>query len=177
MSRTKKPTGNQQPIVSPRERELLDELDLIKRANLKITVIGFCKRVGYANKSALRHFPVLRRELSLYIAQFSKPEQKRQAPSGAKYFETQIARQNLAIDRLRRQVKTIPTLKAKVAMLETKAKQDSEDKRQLRGMLSTVIAFLSGSDFAKARDLSERLEKQAKELLEDKHNGCIEEEN
>lgn len=167
MGRTKKPTEHQPPIVSPRERELLDELNLIKRAKLKITVDGFCNRVGYANKSALRHFPVLRRELSLYIAQFSRPGQKREAPLATKYFEAQIARQGLAINRLKRQAKTIPTLKAKIALLETKAKQDSEERKQLRGMLSTVIAFLSGSDFAKARDLSAKLETLVKELLKE----------
>jgi hypothetical protein len=171
MGRTKKPLENQPPIVSPREKELLDKLDLIKQAKQKITVIGFCKYVGYANKSALRHFPVLRRELSLYVAQFSRPGQKREAPLATKYFEAQIARQGLAINRLKRQAKTIPTLKAKIALLETKAKQDSEEKKQLRGMLSTVIAFLSGSDFAKARDLSERLEKLVTALLEEDPSG------
>lgn len=177
MSRTKKPIENQSPIVSPRERQLLDKLADLKRTNTMTTVNGFCKDEGYANKSALRHFPVLRRELSLYVAQFAKPGHKRSAPSTAKFYEVQLERQNLIIARLKQRVKTIPELKTKIATLKAKAKQDSDEKTQLRGMLSTVIAFLSGSDLAKARDLSERLEKQAKELLEDERVGCIEQED
>jgi len=154
--------------VSPRERELLDDLELIKREGIIITVAGFAKRNGYANKSALRHFPVLRRELSLYVAQFSAPSQRRDVPLAVKYLESQIERQNRVIDRLKRQIKVIPQLKSKIAELEQQEKEYSKQENVLRGMLSTVISFLSESDFAKARDLSARLEEQAKALLEDK---------
>lgn len=167
MSRAKKPIEEQSPIVSPRERQLLDELERLKAAKTRLTVIGFCKHVGYANKSALRHFPVLRRELSLYVTEFARPGNKGSTPLAIKYFETQIERQNRLIDRLRREAKKVSKLKARIAAMETKAKQDSNEKGQLRGMLSTVIAFLSNSDLAKARDLSNRLEIQANALLEE----------
>lgn len=167
MSRPKKPIENESPIVSPRERQLLDKLDEFKIAKTRLTIISFCKHVGYANKSALRHFPVLRRELGLYVAQFARPGHQGSVPSASKYFEVQIERQSRVINRLRREAKKVPKLYAKVAKLETQSKQDSNDKKQLRGMLSTLIAFLSGSDLAKARDLSARLKKQAEALLEE----------
>lgn len=153
--------------MSPRERQLLDKLDEFKTAKTRLTIISFCKHVGYANKSALRHFPVLRRELGLYVAQFARPGHQGSVPSASKYFEVQIERQSRVINRLRREAKKVPMLKTHVATLETKVRQNEEAKKRLRGMLSTVISFLTGSDFAKARDLSSKLEKQAKELLED----------
>jgi hypothetical protein len=71
------------------------------------------------------------------------------------------------INRLRREAKEVPKLKAQIAKLETRRKQDSDDKKQLRGMVSTLIAFISSSDLAKAQDLSSRLENQANALLVD----------
>jgi hypothetical protein len=166
MDRNKRSNEVPTPLVSRRERELLDDLALLKRQGTRITVTGFAKRNGYANKSALRHFPVLRRELSLYVAQPSAAGQRREVPLAVKYLESQIERQNRVIDRLKRQVKAIPQLKAKISKLEQKAREDSNQKKRFRGMLSTVIAFLSGSDFAKARDLSEELERKVQFLLE-----------
>jgi len=165
MVRTKKPSRTRSPIVGRRETELLTELEVLKSSNTRVTVLGFCKRVGYANKSALRHFPVLRRELSLYVSQFAPP-QKRAAPSGIRYFEVQIERQNRLIDRLRNKAREIPELKAKITKLVAKAKEEGDEKERLRGMLSTVIALLSGSDFAKASDLSIRLQKEVERLLD-----------
>jgi hypothetical protein len=166
MSRANKTTKQQSPIVSPRERQLLDELERFIAAKTKLTVIGFCRHVGYANKSALRHFPVLRQQLSLYVAQ-CRPRNSGGSPLASRYFEVQIERQSRLIDRLRREAKKVPKLKAQMAKLETQQKQDSNDKKQLRGMVSTLVAFISGSDLAKARDLTSRLENQANALLVD----------
>ena len=177
MARTKKSTRVPTPLVGPRERELLDDLELLKREVKRITVAAFAKRNGYANKSALRHFPVLRRELSLYVAQFSAPSQRPDAPLAVKYLESQIERQNRVIERLKRQVKANPQLEAKIAKLEQKAKEDSNQKKILRGMLSTVVAFLSSSDFAKARDLSAKLEKQANALLREDSYSTDDDQN
>src|SRR5258708_3484024 len=166
MLQKKKPTSSE-PIVSRRERELLNNLALLKSQGKKITIIGFARDNGYANKSALRHFPVLRQELSEYVAQCSLTPQKQQTSFKVKYLESQIERQSREIDRLKKKTKTISSLKARIAKLETEKKEDAKNKKLLRGMLSTVISFLSSSDFAKARDLSARLEEQAKGLLED----------
>lgn len=166
--RRKKPSiSNSPPVMGQREKELLAELDAIRLTKKKITVASFARDVGYANKSALRHFPVLRRELSRYISELSKPNSKYETSLATKYFKSQIERQALVIERLNRRVKTVPRLKAKIGKLEQKLKEDSRQKKLLRGMLTTVIGLLSGSDFAKARDLSARLEKQAKELIND----------
>src|SRR5215204_4471845 len=129
---------NQQPMVSPREQELLNKLEIIRRGKKKITVIGFCKFVGYANKSALRHFPVLRQELSLYVAQFVRPGDKRSAPSSVRYFETQIKRLNQEVGCLKRELEEVPRLKSQVARQKEELKQSSDDKRQLQGMISTL---------------------------------------
>lgn len=166
MSRAKKTTKQQPPIVSPRERQLLDELERLIASKTKLTVIGFCRHVGYANKSALRHFPVLRQQLSLYVAEY-RLGNRGSIPLASRYFEVQIERQSRMINRLRREAKEVPKLKAQIAKLETRRKQDSDDKKQLRGMVSTLIAFISSSDLAKAQDLSSRLENQANALLVD----------
>lgn len=166
MRQEKRPTGSEL-IVSRRERELLDNLALLKSQGKKITIIGFARNNGYANKSALRHFPVLRQELSEYVAQRSLTPQKQQTSIKVKYLESQIERQSREIERLKKKIKTIPSLKARIAKLEGDKKHEAGQKKLLRGMLSTVISFLSSSDFAKARELSERLEKQAKALVED----------
>ncbi len=101
----------------------------------------------------------------MYVAQLA-PHQKSAAPFEIRYFQVQIERQNRLIDRLRNKVSEIPELKAKITKLVTKATEDGDEKERLRGMLSTVIALLSGSDFAKAKDLSIRLQKEAERLLE-----------
>jgi len=157
----------QSPIVSRRERELLDNLELLKNQGKKTTIAGFARDNGYANKSALRHFPVLRRELSDYVGRCSsRPPRTRQDSLKLKYLESQLERQCREDERFKKQTKTIPQLRAKIAKLEAEKKQDTRQIRLLRGMLSTCISFLSGSDFAKARNLSERLEKQAQELID-----------
>jgi hypothetical protein len=166
MPRTKKATSFEPP-VSRRERELLDNLALLKSQGKKTTVVAFARDNGYANKSALRHFPVLRRELSEYVAQCSATPQSPPGSLKAKYVNAQIERQAREIERLKKQTKAIPPLKARIAKLESDKKHDAHQKKLLRGMLSTVISFLSSSDFAKARDLSARLEMQAKALKED----------
>ena len=167
MGRNKKPIRNRPPVMGQREKELLAKLDEIKLTDKKISVVGFAREVGYTNKSALRHFPVLRHELSKYIAKFSMPRPTPGAFLSTKYFESQIERQALVIERLNRRARTIPELKATIARLEQESKRDSEQKKLLRGMLSTVMALLTDSDFAKARDLSRRLEEQVTLLIED----------
>lgn len=168
---------NHQLMVSPRERELLDKLEIIRRNNKKITVVGFCNSVGYANKSALRHFPVLKQELSLYVAQFARPGNKGSAPSAVRHLEVQVKRLNREVGQLKRELEEIPILKAQVAKQKEELKQCSDDKRRLQGMISTLIVFLSDSDLAKARDLSSRLEKHAKALLEEENSFRSENEN
>ena len=165
MVRTKTHKRIRSPIVGPREKELLDRLEAIKSSRIRVTTLEFCKHVGYANKSALRHFPVLKRELSLYIAQFAG--RRENPPSITRYFEVQMERQNQVIDRLKTKVSTIPKLKAKIFKLEAKEKVHAEAKKRLRGMLSSVVALLSGSDFAKARDLHNRLEKEVNVILDE----------
>lgn len=155
----------QLPIVGRREQALLDQLGLIREAGEKITVSSFCKQAGYANKSALRHFPVLKQELRAYVARFGNHD--KQHPSPIRYLEVQIDRHTRNYSRLQEKAKQIPVLKARIAALQKDLKKSDREKRRLQGMISTLIAFLSGSDLAKARDLSNRLEKQAKELLED----------
>ena len=165
MARTKKVTSFE-PIVGKRERELLDNLTLLKSQGKKITIAGFARDNGYANKSALRHYPVLRRELSEYVAQYSAISQSPPGSLKAKYVDAQIERQGREIARLKKQTKTIPSLKARIAKLESEKKHEADQTKVLRGMLSTVISFLSSSDFAKAREISGRLEKQAQALME-----------
>ena len=166
MAKAKK-SKPESPIVSPRERELLNDLELLKSQGVRITIAGFARRNGYANKSALRHFQVLLKDLRLYVAQFSVGVQHQQSQGTVKYLESQLERQNRLIARLQTKVKTIPERDAKIAKLEQRVKRDEHQKKVLRGMLSTCISFLSSSDFAKARNLSERLEKQARVLMED----------
>jgi hypothetical protein len=165
--RQKKRPSSSEPILSRRERELLDNLAVLKSQGKKTTVVEFARDNGYANKSALRHFPVLRQELSEYVTQCSRTHQKQPRSLRAKYLESQLERQSREIERLKKQTKTIAPLKAKVAKLENEKNEDRRQKRVLRGMLGTVISFLSSSEFATARDLSARIEKQAKALIED----------
>ncbi|SRR6266481_1038331 len=167
MPRTKKTTPKATPLVGAREQQLLDNLKVLKAQGRKITVSGFAKENGYANKSALRHFAVLRRELSEYVTQCYPTPQRQPSSLNVKYLESQIERQAREIERLKKQTKAIPPFKARIAKLESDKKHDAHQKKLLRGMLGTVISFLSSSDFAKARDLNARLEMQAKALMED----------
>ncbi len=168
---------DRKPTVSRREQELLDELEIIKRSKKRITVIGFCKLMGYANKSALRHFTVLKQELSLYVAQFTQLGNKGSVPSPVRHLEVQVKRLNRKVGRLEQEIKEVPKLKAKIVKQRAELKQCSDDKRQLQGMISTLIAFLSNSDLAKARDLSSRLKSQARALLEEKNLSGSEEDD
>jgi hypothetical protein len=156
----------QLPIVGRREQALLDQLSLIQEAGKRITVSSFCKQAGYANKSALRHFPVLKQALRAYVSR-SGNHDNQQHPSTIRYLEVQIDRHTRNYSRLQEKVKQIPVLKAQIVALQKDLKKSDQEKRRLQGMISTLIAFLSGSDLAKARDLSDRLAKRANELLDD----------
>lgn len=145
----------------------MNDLEILKSQGEKITIAGFARRNGYANKSALRHFQTLLKELRLYLSQYSVRDRQQQSQMTIKYLESQLEHQYRLIGRLQTKVKTIPMREAKIAKLELGAKKADQQIKLLRGMLSTCISFLSDSDFAKARELSERLEKQAKALIED----------
>ncbi len=157
---------SESPIVSPRERELLDELEKLRRSNTKITVEGFSVLVGYANKSALRHFPVLKRALGLYIAQFSTVSGKKSQPSAVRYLEVQIERLQRKCERQTKELTAIPELKEQVATLQEELKNSRGIISQLRAMVSTLINFFSNNDLIRAVDISNRLEKLAKTTLE-----------
>ena len=145
-----------EPAVTARERELLAELEICKRRGEKLTVIGFCKRQGYANKSALRHFPVLRRELGLYIAGGGMSGKSQ--PSAVTYLKIQNERLTSKCNSQEEQLKRIPALECKLQAERVKTRNLEAVIRRLLGLLSTVIALIAGSDLAKARDISSRLE-------------------
>lgn len=155
------------PIVTPRERDLLNKLEILRRSKKKVTVNGFCKLVGYANKSALRHFPVLKRELSLYVAQFKPVSGNKSQPSAVRYLKVQVERLQRKCDRQSEELAEIPQLKKQVATLREGLKHSRGIIRQLRAMISTLIGFFSSNDLTKARDISNRLEKLARTALED----------
>jgi hypothetical protein len=157
---------NDAPIVSRREQELLDELEVIRRNKIKITVNSFCIRVGYANKSALRHFPVLKRELGLYIAQFGTVGGKGSQPSAVRYLEVQVERLQRKCDRQARRLTQISELKRQIASLQEELKQSRGIISQFRAMISTLISFFSDNDLTRARDISNRLKKLARACLE-----------
>ena len=147
---------SEEPLTSRRESELLEELEVRKRRGEKLTVEGFCRSLGYANKSALRHFPVLKRELSLYIAASGNPGKSQ--PSAVAYFEAQIKHLKSECNSQKEQLKQIPILEEKLESERLKRKKVESDSRWLRGLLSTVVALIAGSDLAKARDINSQIE-------------------
>jgi len=157
---------SENPIVSPRERELLDVLEQLRRTNTKITVEGFSVLVGYANKSALRHFPVLKRELSLYIAQFSPVRGKKSQPSAVRYLEVQIERLQRKCEHQTQELTKMPELEKQIATLQEELKHSHAIIRQLRAMISTLINFFSNNDLTRALDISNQLEKLARSTVE-----------
>lgn len=154
------------PTVSPRERELLDKLETIRRNKGRITVTSFCTMVGYANKSALRHFPVLKRELGLYIAQLNPTGKRGGQPSAVRYLEVQIGRLQRERERQQRELAEIPELKKQIARLREELEHSRSIIRRLRGIIGTLISFFSNNDLTKARDISNRLEELAKAHME-----------
>jgi hypothetical protein len=158
---------NDAPIVSRREEELLAELELIRRNKKRITVDSFCKHVKYANKSALRHFPVLKRELGLYIAQFRPTGRKGSQPSEVRYLEVQVERLQSKCDRQAQELTEISGLKGQITTLREELKQSRGIISQLRAMISTLVSFFSDNNLPKAHDISNRLEKLAKASSEE----------
>jgi predicted DNA-binding transcriptional regulator YafY len=63
--------------MTSRERELLELLEVIRRNNESLTIADFARRAGYSNKTALRHFPTLRRALHEYCDAVPSRVQKR----------------------------------------------------------------------------------------------------
>ena len=153
--------------VSRREQELLDKLEVIQRDRKRVTVTSFCKLVGYANKSALRHFPVLRRELGLYVAQLNPAGKRGSQTSAVRHLEVQIERLQRECDRQARQLTKIPELEKQISKLRAELKHSQSIIGRLRAMISTLISFFSNNDLSKARDISNRLEKLAKASIEE----------
>ena len=150
-----------EPQISRRESELLEKLESIQRCGEEITITEFCKREGYANKSALRHFPVLKRELDLYVGRFRKNGDK-SSPSAVRFLEIQNERLNRRCEDQEKDLAKIPELEAKVKGLEGTVKDIRRVEGELRGMISTLIAHFSSNDLSRAKEISAKLEELAK---------------
>lgn len=148
-----------------REGELLNELEIIKRRGEEITKAEFCRRMGYANKSALRHFPILRQELDLYVGGFGKAEGK-SSPSTVRLLEQKIETLTRTCEKQEKDLARIPELESEVGKLNTELAESDNRERQLRGFVSTLIAHFSSNDLTRAREISAQLELLGKTILD-----------
>ena len=161
-------------IVSRRERELLEELEKLRRSKTKITIIGFCKLNNYANKSALRHFTVLKRELGLYVAECNSGGKGGSQTSSVRQLEVQINRLRRERDSKAKELEKVPKLKEEITKLREDLKQSRNIIMRLRAMVSTLVAFFSNNDLIRAQDISRQLEKLARTELDQDIPLCLE---
>jgi hypothetical protein len=121
-------------VISRREGELLNELEAIRRRGEKITKAEFCRRAGYANKSALRHFPVARRELDLYVGSFGNTGGKN-TPSTIRLLLQENKHLTRTYEKQEQEIRKIPILEAKVEELNAEIKRKDHISARLRGMV------------------------------------------
>jgi hypothetical protein len=161
--------------VTPREQELLNRLEVIRRTRERITIIGFARLVGYANKSALRHFPVLKKELADYVEQVTPHGNTRGRTSSVKALEAQVERLERELRRRDKQLERIPILEGKVAALEQEKTLSQNERATLRGMISTLLAFIAENKIESAAFIEARLVALAASLIDDEDSDADEE--
>jgi hypothetical protein len=152
--------------VTPREQELLNDLEAIRRTGKRITIVGFAKKVGYANKSALRHFPKLKKELADYVEQFTPNVNTRGQTSSVKALEMQVERLERKLRRSEKQLERIPILEGEVAALEKEKSLSQIELATLRGMISILIAFIAENKIESAVFIEARLTALATALID-----------
>jgi len=161
-------------VIAGREAELLKKLEAIRRRGEKITKAEFCRKVGYANKSALRHFPVLRRELDLYVGSFNKQGSKN-SPSTIRLLLLENKHLTRTCEKQEQEIRKIPVLEEKVVELTAEIKRRGNISARLRGMVSALISHFIGHDLTGAREISAQLEELTKSILAETEEGCSQE--
>ncbi|MCA1618444.1 MAG: hypothetical protein LC795_03845 [Acidobacteria bacterium] len=151
--------------VTPREQELLNMLEVKRRTRERITITGFALEAGYANKSALRHFPILKKELADYVEQFTPHAGARGRTSSVRSLEVQVERLGRELGRREEELKRIPILEGKAAILEQEKTILQAEKSTLRGMLSTLLAFITENNIESAMLIEGRLVALATALI------------
>jgi hypothetical protein len=151
--------------VTPRERELLNMLEVMRREGKHTTIVGFARAAGYANKSALRHFPILKKELADYVEKHASPVGTRSRTSSVRALETQVERLERELERREKKLKRIPILEDKLAALEKEKTYLQAEQVVLRGMLSTLVAFMAENNLETARLIESRLLESATALI------------
>ena len=167
---------NRRHSITPREQELLNLLEVIRRAGERITITGFARRAEYSNKSALRHFPTLKKELADYVEQFTPHASTRGRTSSFRALEAQVERLERELRRREKQLERIPTLEGKVTTLEQEKTLLLARQAALRGMLSTVLAFMTENHIESAANIETRLVALATTLINGEDLDASEEE-
>lgn len=155
---------NSETPVTRRERELLKKLETIRLQRKKITKAGFCREMGYANKSALRHFPILMRELDLYVCSFT-PKGGRSSPSPIRLLQKENERLVRRCEQQQKEMERIPILEDRVAKLTAEIKRRDNLLARFRGMISALIAHFVGKDLTGAQEISAQLKDLATAVM------------
>jgi hypothetical protein len=148
---------NKRNSVTPREQELLNLLEITRRARKRITIVGFAEMAGYANKSALRHFPTLKKELADYVEKFTPHASTRGRTSSVRALEVQVERLVRELSRREKELERIPILEGKVTTLEQEKTLLLAGQATLRGMLTTLLAFITENNIESAAYIETRL--------------------
>ena len=127
--------------MSRREQELLQQLEVIRRSGERITITEFARRAGYRNKSALRHFRVLKRELHRILVQ-EAGRRGLSAPSDVRELQEKLERSERTAREQARQLERIPELEAKIGQLRGRCERLRHENGQLRMMVSALAAHV-----------------------------------
>lgn len=164
--------------VSAREQELLELLQGIRLANESITVVEFARRAGYTltdkksgrvrgNKSALQRFPTLREKLHEYIGRVGR--EHLQTPSAEGALRRELAARGDEAKALRARLADAEERAAafdQEAQAAREARRTAEEERdQLRGMVSALVARMAQTSVVHAPVLESKLVEIARRLV------------
>lgn len=139
--------------MTDRERALLELFETMRRSGETFSQTEFVRRAGYANRSALRHFPTLRRLLNDHTAASGRQRiplacsAPRDTADATTEWQRALNRALVERDATREQV----------YHLENQRQSAERECKALRGLVSGLIAYMAQCDVPRAVDIERQL--------------------
>ena len=142
--------------ISPRERELLGMLEVIRRNRERITIADFARRAGYRHKSGLQRFATLRAALHDYCV-VQRGRKHLESPRADVAARTARERESVAqtqeIGRLRRRLdEALARIAQREESLERLAAVE-RDRDALRGIVTALISQIAQTSVKRAVEI------------------------
>lgn len=146
------------------EAKLLKLLETRRRKGERFTIAQFVRDAGYANRSALRRFPTLKKELYDYcVSQHGVRGLPK--PSEWKALEHHNKQLRLEADALERRLDELPRVQERLMSTVQEAVRLKAENGALRALVSAVVSHMAQRNLRDASELEDMLRGVALQLV------------